>query len=118
MGFEDLILKTSCIASHVHYNYIFMHLGVCYICATDCVLVELDWAKLMMQLPLHVTCSRILMHTFFLFTIFWDIFDGWDFSDCFFLPLFLLFVLVYFYGTQMQIYFIPEPSSFQGIHFF
>ena len=70
MGFEDLILKTSCIVSHVHYNYIFMHLGVCYICATDCVLVELDWAKLMMQLPLHVTCSRILMHTFFLFTIF------------------------------------------------
>ena len=32
MGFEDLILKTSYIASHVHYNYIFMHLDVCYIC--------------------------------------------------------------------------------------
>ena len=32
MGFEDLILKTSCIASHVHYNCIFMHLVVCYTC--------------------------------------------------------------------------------------
>ena len=31
MGFEDLILKTSYIVSHVHYNYIFMHLDVCYI---------------------------------------------------------------------------------------
>ena len=42
MGFKDLILKTSCIASHLHYNYIFMHLDVCYICATDYVLVGLD----------------------------------------------------------------------------
>ena len=25
-------LLTSCIASHMHYNYIFMHLDVCYIC--------------------------------------------------------------------------------------
>ena len=32
MGFGDLILKTSYIASHMHYNYIFMHLDVCYIC--------------------------------------------------------------------------------------
>ena len=69
IGFKDLILKTSCIASHLDYNYIFMHLDVCYICATDCVLVELDWAKLMMQLPLHVKCSCIPMHMFFLFTI-------------------------------------------------
>ena len=29
MGFEDLILKTSCIASHEHYNNIVMHLDVC-----------------------------------------------------------------------------------------
>ena len=42
MGFEDLILRTSCIASHVHYNYIFMHFDVCYTCATDCVLVGLE----------------------------------------------------------------------------
>ena len=32
MGFEDLILKTSCIAFHVHYNCIFMHLVVCFTC--------------------------------------------------------------------------------------
>jgi len=70
MGFKDLILKTSCIASYLHYNYIFMHLDVCYICATDCVLEGLDWAEHMMRLPLHVICSCIPMHTFFLFTIF------------------------------------------------
>ena len=69
MGFQDLILKTSCIASHLHYNYIFMHLDVCYICATDYVLVGLDLAEPMMHLPLHVTCSCFSMHTFFLFTI-------------------------------------------------
>ena len=32
MGFKDLILKTSYIASHEHCNYIFMDLDVCYIC--------------------------------------------------------------------------------------
>ena len=42
MGFEDSILKNSCIAFHVHYNYIFMHLVVCYTCWTTCVLVGLD----------------------------------------------------------------------------
>ena len=70
MGFKDLILKTSCIASHLHYNYIFMHLDMCYICATNCVLVGLDWAEPMKQLHLHVTCSCIPMHTFFLFIVF------------------------------------------------
>ena len=111
-------LKTSCIASHVHYNYIFMHLDVCYICAIDCVLVGLDWAEPMMQFPLHVTCSCIPMHTFFLFTIFWYIFAACDFFYCFFLPFSLLFALVCFYGTQMQIYSVLEPFSFRGIHFF
>ena len=48
MGFKDLIIKTSCIASHLHYNYIFMHLDVCFICATDSMLVGLDWAEPMM----------------------------------------------------------------------
>ena len=32
MGFCLNDLWTSCIASHMHYNYIFMHLDVCYIC--------------------------------------------------------------------------------------
>ena len=35
MGFEDLILKTSCIASHEHYNSIDMHLDVCNWLCTD-----------------------------------------------------------------------------------
>ena len=56
-------------------------------CATDYVLIGLDWAEPMMQFSLHVTCSCIPMHTFFLFTIFWYIWIAWDFSDCFFLPL-------------------------------
>ena len=47
----------------MHYNYIFMHLDVCYICSIDCVLVGLDWAEPMMQFLLHVTCSCIF-HTF------------------------------------------------------
>ena len=71
MSFKDLILKTSCNASHLDYNYIFMHLEVCYICATDYMLVGLDWAEPTMQLPLHVTCSCILMHTY---SIYFDIF--------------------------------------------
>ena len=49
MGFEDLILKTSYITSYVHYNYIFMHLDMCYICYQIYVLVGLDWAEPMMQ---------------------------------------------------------------------
>ena len=64
MSFVVFDLKTSCIASQLHYNYIFMHLDVCYICATNCVLVGLDWAEPMMQFPLHVTCSCIPMHTY------------------------------------------------------
>ena len=70
MGFKDLILKTSCITSHLHYNYISMHLDVCYICATDYVLVGLDWTEPMTQFPLHVTCLCIPMYTYSLFNIF------------------------------------------------
>ena len=62
--------------------------------ATDCVLVGLDWAKPMMQFPLHITCSCIPMHMFFLFTIFWYIWIAWDFSNCLFLPLSLSSVYV------------------------
>ena len=64
-------------------------------CATDYVLIGLDWAEPMMQFSLHVTCSCIPMHTFFLFTIFWYIWIAWDFSDCFFLPLSLSISSVY-----------------------
>ena len=86
MGFEDLILKTSCIAFHVHYNCIFMHLVVCYTCWTVCVLVGLDWAEPMMLFTLHVTCSCIFMHTYLTFNIFLYIWTVWSFFDCLFLP--------------------------------
>ena len=57
-------------------------------CATDCMLVGLDWAKPMMLFILHVTCSCIPMHTFFLFNISWYTWIFfWDFYDCLSLPL-------------------------------
>ena len=95
MGFEDLILKTSCIAFHVHYNYIFMDLDVCYICWTVWVLEGLDWVEPMMILLLHATYSCIFMHTYLTFNIFQYIWIVWDFSECFsFFPLTLEFTLV------------------------
>ena len=42
-------------------------------CATDCVLVGLDWVEPMMLFILHVTCLCIPMHTFFPFNLFFDI---------------------------------------------
>ena len=97
MGFEDLILKTSCVAFHVHYNCIFvhyncifMHLVVCYTCWTACVLVGLDWAEPMILFTLHVTCSCIFMHTYLTFNIFLYIWTVWSYSDCLFLPPFSL----------------------------
>ena len=68
-----------------------------------------------MQLPLHVTCSCIRSF----YSLYFDIvlLLG-TFLIVSFSPLSLLFALVCFYGTQKQIYSIPEPSSFQGIHFF
>ena len=44
----------------MHYNYIFMHLDMCYICATDYVLVGLDWVEPMMLFLLHV---NMFMHS-------------------------------------------------------
>ena len=70
VGFCENPLISSCIASHVHYHYIFMHLDVCYICQTGCVLVGLNWVEPMVILLLHITCSCIFMHTSFPFNIF------------------------------------------------
>ena len=64
-------------------------------CAIDCVLVGLDWAKPMMQFTLDVTCSCI-SHTYVLHFNILAIFELFrSFSDClfFFLHLFL-FTLV------------------------
>ena len=58
------------------------------------MLVGLDWAEPMMQLPLHVTCSCISHAYVLLFNIF-DIFEnGWDFSDYLSFSPSLLFTLV------------------------
>ena len=76
LGFSLHEFKISCIAFHVHYNCIFMHLVVCYTCWTACVLVGLDWAEPMMKFLLHVTCSCIPMHTCSIFNIL-AIFEMW-----------------------------------------
>ena len=63
---EPMILKTPCIAFHVHYNCIFMHLVVCYTCWTVCVLVGLDWTEPMILktpcIAFHVHYNCIFMH--------------------------------------------------------
>ena len=62
--FEDLILKTSCIALHLHYNYIFMHLDVYYICSINCVLVGFDWVEPMMYLLCMSHVHALSMHLY------------------------------------------------------
>ena len=62
--FEDLILKTSCIALHLHYNYIFMHLDVYYICSINCVLVGFDWVEPMMYLLCMSHVHAFSMHLY------------------------------------------------------
>ena len=88
-------LKTSCIASHMYYNYIFMHLDVCYICSIDYVFVGLDWAKPMMKFFLHVTCSCIshaYILCFSIYLLYLNYFGA--FLIVFFSPLSILFTLV------------------------
>ena len=50
-----------------------MHFRCVFYFLFCCVLVGLDWAKPMMNLFLHVTCSCILMHTYLQLCIFWYI---------------------------------------------
>ena len=52
-------LKTSCIASHLHYNNVSCILRCVFTLLQTCVLVGLDWAKPMMFLLLYITCSCI-----------------------------------------------------------
>ena len=88
-------LKTSCIVSHMHYNYIFMHLDMCYICSIDYVLVGLDWVKPMMQFLLHVTCSCI-SHAYVLYFSIYLLYLNYfrAFLIVSFFPLSILFTLV------------------------
>ena len=58
-GFYLNEFKCSCIALHLHFNYIFMHYR-CVLCMLNtCVLVGLDWAEPKMSLLLHATCLCI-----------------------------------------------------------
>ena len=59
VGFCENDFKSSCIASHLHFNYIFMHFRCVITMLNCCVLVGLDWIEPMMYLSLHVTCSCI-----------------------------------------------------------
>ena len=74
--------KSSCIASHLHYNNVSCILDVCLLCWNDCVLVGLDWVEPMMFLLLHITCLCIFMHTYLTFSIFLYIDCDWFFSAC------------------------------------
>ena len=67
--------KCSCIALHLHFNYIFMHYRCVLYMLNCCVLLGLDWAKPMMFLMLHVTCSCIFMHMYlhFLIFLYWSV---------------------------------------------
>ena len=101
--------KTLCIASHLHYNHDSCILDMCLLSCNDCVLLSLDWAKLMMFLNLHVICSCIFMYMYFHFLIFLYI----TVLVLFWLSLSLsILALVCFYGTS-----VLEPSTFWGIFF-
>ena len=84
-GFCIFDLKTSCIASHLHYNNVSCILRCVFTLLQTCVLVGLDWAEPMMFLLLHITCWCIFIDTYFTFSIFLHIELFWDFSNCLFL---------------------------------
>ena len=85
MGFEDLILNTSCIASHEHYNSIVMHLDVCnWFCTGR---FGLGWAHHTFYIACHM-----FMHSYLYFLSFQYIL--WYILNCFrtFLIVFYLFL--------------------------
>ena len=64
-------------------------------CAIDYVLVRLDWAELMMQFLLHVTClciSHAYILYFSIYLLYLNYF--WAFLIVFFFPLSILFMLI------------------------
>ena len=63
-------VKSSYIAFHASFNYIFMYFRYVLYMLSCCVLVDLDWAEFMMHLNLHVICSCIFMHMYLHFLIF------------------------------------------------
>ena len=79
MGFEDLILKTSCIASHEHYNSIVMHLDLCnWLCAGR---FGLGWTHNAFYIACHMFMhSHAYVLSFQYILIYCELF--WDFSNC------------------------------------
>ena len=95
VGFCENDFKSSCIASHLHFNYIFMHFRCVITMLNCCVLVGLDWIEPMMYLSLHVTCSCIF-HTYVPLILYILIYWCCLVLFCsLFLPLSLFLLLVY-----------------------
>ena len=110
--------KSSCIASHLHYNNVSCILDVCLLCCNDCVLLGLDWADPMIFFFVcisHVHAFSCIRTFKFLY---YYILSCWCFFDCLPLSFFLFLSCVsLLYGIQTQIHSILEPSSFWGIFF-
>ena len=94
--FEDLILKTSCIALQLHYNK-YYHAFRCV--QSFCVLVGFDWAEPMMYL-LCMSHVHAFSHAYVLYFSIYLLFElFWSFYDCLFLsPLYFVHVSSFF-GT-------------------
>ena len=73
----------------------------------------LDWAHDVFKFACHMFMHFSYIRTFN--SLHYYILSCWCFSNCLFLSLSLFLALVCF---QTQIYSIPEPFSFWGIHFF
>ena len=58
MGFAKMMFKTSCIASHLHYNNIFMHYRCVLYLLQCCVLIGLDWTE-----PTFFFACHMFMHS-------------------------------------------------------
>ena len=85
-------LKSSCIASHLHYNTVSCIVNVCLLCWNDCVLVGLDWAEPMMFVSI---AYHMLMHfhayvLYILYILIYWLY--WCFSACLFLSLSLIYI--------------------------
>jgi len=87
MGFCSDDFKSSCIALHLHLNYIFMHFRCVLYMLNCCVLLGLDWAEPMTLFMLHIICSCIFMHTYLQFFIFFILICLVLFCVCLSLPL-------------------------------
>ena len=81
MGFCSDDFKSSCVALHLHFNYIFMHFRCVLYMLNCCVLLGLDWVEPMMLFMLHIICSCIFMHMYlqFFYILYIDLFGAYLF---------------------------------------